>query len=268
MIALTVGSKRAQHIAVVEMEGIIGPRMKASDYGRLFRSLEENERVRAVVLDVDSPGGSASASDYLYLAVQSLAARKPVVSFIRGTGASGAYFFSCAAHKIVAIPSALVGSIGVISIRPLLYEAMDRLSLKVAVTKSDKFKDMGSMFRPPTEEEQQKEQELVDDLYDQFLEVVMKGRKMTREQAKAVATGEVFTARKAKEVGLVDELGDLDRAIDIAAELGQAPRKPVWVRPKRGLRDVLTSLAASAFVSELAAQLEEQLQARVYYRRL
>lgn len=268
MIALGMGSNRGQHIAVVEMEGVIGPRMKASEYGKLFRSLEENDRVKAVVLDVDSPGGSASASDMLYLSVQSLARKKPVVSFIRGTGASGSYLFSCAANKIVAIPSAIVGSIGVISMRPLLYEAMDRINVKVSVTKSDKFKDMGSMFRPPTEEEVAKEQELVDDLYEQFLEVVMKGRNMTREQARAIATGEIFTGRKAVELGLIDEVGDLERAIDIAAELGEAPRKPVWVRPRRGLRDMVASLAAASIVSEVLGQVEERLQARVYYQRL
>jgi protease-4 len=204
----------------------------------------------------------------LYLSVQSLAKKKPVVSFIRGTGASGSYLFSCAANKIVAIPSAIVGSIGVISMRPLLYEAMERINVKVSVTKSDKFKDMGSMFRPPTEEEEKKEQELVDDLYEQFLEVVMKGRNMTREQARAIATGEIFTGRKAVELGLIDEVGDLERAIDIAAELSEAPRKPVWVRPKRGLRDLVGSLAAASIVSEVFGQVEERLSSRVFYQRL
>jgi protease-4 len=268
MIALGLGAKRVQQIAVVEMEGTIGPRLKAADYARLFRSLSENDKVRSVVLDIDSPGGSATASNFLHLAVQALARKKPVVAFFRGTGASGAYLFALPAQKIIAIPSALIGSIGVISMRPLLYEAMDRLSLKMSVTKSDKFKDMGSMFRPPTPEEEAKEQELVDDLYDQFLEAVMEGRKMDREQAKAIATGEVFTARKAKDLGLVDELGDLEHAIDVAAELANAPRKPVWVRPKRGLRDLVTSLAASSFAAELAGQVEDRLQTRIYYQRM
>lgn len=268
MIALGLGSKRTQQIAVVEMEGMIGPRMKATEYGKLLRQLEENDRIRAVVLDVDSPGGSATASDFLYLSVQSLAKKKPVVAFIRGTGASGAYLFSCAAQKIVAIPSAIIGSIGVISMRPLLYDAMDRLNLKVAVVKSDKFKDMGSMFRPPTDEEVVKEQELVDDLYEQFLEAVMQGRSMTREQARTVATGEVFTAKRAIGMGLVDELGDLERAIDLAAEMGNAPRKPVWIRPKRGLREMLTSVAATSLIGEFASQLEERMQSRIYYQRL
>jgi protease-4 len=184
MIAFGLGSRRIQQIAVVEMEGMIGARMRPVEFVKLFRALQDNDRIRAVVLDVDSPGGSASASDLLYLAVQALARKKPVVAFIRGTGASGAYLFASAARRIVAIPSALVGSIGVISMRPLLHDALDRISVKMAITKSDKFKDMGSMFREPTPEEEQKEQALVDDLYDQFLEAVMAGRNMTREQVR------------------------------------------------------------------------------------
>ena len=97
MIAFGIGGRK-QHIAVVEMEGTIGPGIKAAEFARLFRSLEESARVKAVVLDIDSPGGSASASDYLYLSVSALAAKKPVVAFIRGTGASGAYLLSCAAE--------------------------------------------------------------------------------------------------------------------------------------------------------------------------
>src|SRR5438105_13924263 len=185
MIALGLSGRR-QQIAVVEMEGAIGPGIKAGEFGKLFRSLEENSRIKAVVLDIDSPGGSATGSDYLYLALTALAEKKPVVAFIRGMGASGAYLLSCAAAMIIAIPSAIIGSIGVISMRPVLYEAMDKLSLKMSITKSDKFKDMGSMFRPATEEEKEKEQALVDDLFNQFVDAVAKGRKMERTAARAV----------------------------------------------------------------------------------
>jgi protease-4 len=247
------------------MEGAIGPRLKPPEYVKLLRSLEENDRVRSVVLDIDSPGGSASGSNYLYLAVQSLAQRKPVVAFIRGLGASGAYLLSCPANRIVAIPSALIGSIGVISARPLLYDAMDRIGVKMNVTKSDRLKDMGSMFREPTDEEKLKEQELVEELYEMFLDSVAEGRKMDRAKVREVATGEVFTGRKGVDLGLVDELGDLDRAIDIAAELGDSPRKPVWMRPKRGLRDLVSTMVAGAFVNEVVSQLEDRFYNRSQY---
>ncbi len=266
LIGLSGIKRRSQQIAVVELEGTIGARIKAAEYGKLFRALEENDRVRAVVLDIDSPGGSASASDYLHARLKALASKKPVVAYIRGTGASGAYLISCAAAKIVAIPSAIVGSIGVISLHPLLYDAMSRVGLKVSVTKSDRLKDMGSMFREPTEEEHQKEQALVDELYDQFIDAVAAGRGMDRESVKALATGEIFTGRRGKELGLIDELGDIERAIDIAAELSEAPRRPVWVRPRRGLRDMVSSLVAGAFVNEIVSQVEERFRSGVFYQ--
>jgi protease-4 len=267
MIAFGLGlGGRKQGIAVVEMDGAIGPGIKAPDFARLFRNIEENSRIRAVVLDIDSPGGSATASDYLYLAITALAEKKPVVAFIRGTGASGAYLLSCAASRIIAIPSAIIGSIGVISMRPLLYEAMDRLSLKMSITKSDRFKDMGSMFRPPTDEEQAKEQALVDELFEQFVDAVAKGRKLERSAARALATGEIFTARKGLDLGLVDEIGDLHRAIDVAAELGNVARKPVWMKPRRGLRDVLTSFTSTSIIDGIAARIEDRARRAIYYQ--
>src|SRR5262245_49973134 len=91
MLVLGIKAKPLQQISVVEMEGTIGPRLRPGEYGKLLRSLEENARVKAVVLDIDSPGGSATGSDFLYMSVQSLVKHKPVIAFIRGVGASGAY---------------------------------------------------------------------------------------------------------------------------------------------------------------------------------
>ena len=130
MFVLGLKTRPQQQIAIVEMEGAIGPRLKAPEYVKLFRSLAENDKVRAVVIDIDSPGGSATGSNYLYLGVQNLAERKPVVAFIRGIGASGAYLLACPAARIIAIPSAIIGSIGVISMRPLLYEAVCTADVK------------------------------------------------------------------------------------------------------------------------------------------
>jgi protease-4 len=175
---------------------------------------------------------------------------------------------ACPATKIVAIPSAIIGSIGVISMRPAVYEALDRIGVQMSVTKSDRLKDMGSMFREATEEEKQKEQELVDDLYDQFLEIVAEGRGMDKKKAKELATGEVYTARRCVDLGLVDELGDLERAIDIAAELGEAPRRPVWLKPKKGLREMISSMVgtslAASFVDGVAARIEDRYASSRY----
>jgi protease-4 len=255
-----------ERIAVVEVSGALGSAVRTAEFVRIFRSLEENVRVRAVVVDIDSPGGSASASDYLHRALARVSARKPVVAFIRGMGASGAYLLSCAATRIVAIPSALVGSIGVVSIRPLLYEFMRRYGIGVSVTKSGRLKDMWYPFREPTEEEKQKEQALLDEFYERFVSTVAQARNLDPEKARTLATGEVFSAAQAKEASLVDELGDLERAIEIAMELGKVPRRLAYVRPRRGLRTILFQRMASAFVEEIAAAVEQGLRGRIDYR--
>ena len=255
-------------IAVMELFGVLGAPSRTVENIRLLQSLRENESIRSVVIDIDSPGGTVAASDYLHRSVRKLAEKKPVVAFIRGTGASGGYMVSCAASKIVALPTAMVGSIGVISVRPLVYELMGRMGVKVSVTKSGRLKDMWSAFREPTEEEQEKEQALLDEFYETFIQIVAEGRKLPPDDVRALATGEVFTAVRAKEMNLLDELGDLDSAIDMAAELGKAPRRIRYVRPKRNLRSLLVSRFASALVEEVSVRLEQSLRPRIDYRGL
>jgi protease-4 len=145
---------------------------------------------------------------------------------------------------------------------------MDKLGVKVSVTKSGRLKDMWSAFREPTEEEKQREQALLDEFYETFIRVVVDGRKLPPDDVRALATGEVFTAVRAKEMNLLDELGDLDTAIDMAAELGKTPRKVRYVRPKRNLRSLLMSRFASALVEEVSVRLEQSLRPRIDYRRL
>ena len=115
-----------------------------------------------MLLEIDSPGGTAIASEQLYVAVRRLAARKPVVAWIKGTGASGAYFLACGATRVLAFPSAIVGSIGVISVRPVVVDALRRVGARMVVTKTGPFKDLGAPWREPTEEDEAHERELVD----------------------------------------------------------------------------------------------------------
>jgi protease-4 len=255
-----------ERIAVVEVSGVLGSAVRAAEFVRIFRALEENAHVRAVVIEIDSPGGSAPASDYLHRALARVSARKPVVAFIRGSGASGAYLLSCAATKIVAIPSAMVGSIGVISIRPLLYDFLRRFGIGVSVTKSGRLKDMWYPFREPTEEEKQKEQALLDEFYESFVSTVAQARNLDAEKVRALATGEIFTAAQAKEASLIDELGDMETAIEMAMELGNVPRRLAYVRPRRGLRSILLQRMAGAFVEEMAAAVDQALRGRIDYR--
>ena len=247
-------------IAVVELFGPIGTQIKTQAYDQIFADAANDDGIRALALDIDSPGGGVSASDYLYRRVLKVAERKPVVASVRGMGASGAYYICCAAHTVVASPGALVGSIGVISLRPALQELLGRAGVGVNVNKSGPYKDMGAFWREPTPDEEAKMQALIDESFDAFVGIVAKGRKMDEADVRRVATGEVYWAAKAKELGLVDELGDLDRAIDIAAEAAGAPRKPVHMRPRRSLRQLLLNPAADALVDSALGAAEWRLR--------
>jgi protease-4 len=181
-------------------------------------------------------------------------------------GASGAYMAACGATRIIAVPMALVGSIGVISMRPMLYDALDRIGVRVNVTKSGRLKDMFSSFREPTPEEEQKEQALMDAVYDRFVAMVAEARSLDAAKAREVATGEVFTAAQAQELGLIDGLGDLDEAIDQARSLaGMTDRKVMYVRPHRSLRDRLLGNVSAATVDAFANALETRLRERQIY---
>ena len=229
--------RRRGRIGVIELFGMIGPVVRSSVYYQLLDRLERSPRVGAVLLDIDSPGGAVAASESLYAKVDRLRQKKPVVAFIRGSGTSGAYMVGCPATKIMALPGALVGSIGVISLRPMVANLLERLGVSVSVSKSGPFKDMGAFYRPPTDEELEKLQGLIDELFESFVERVAKARGMETERVRGFATGEVFTGQRGVELGLVDELGDFDDALDLAASMGNVPRRTTYVRPPRGMRE-------------------------------
>ena len=250
---------RRQRIAVVELFGTIGGSVRSAVYERVFAGIRSDRRFRAMVVDIDSPGGSVAASDYLYRSVARVAEEKPVVAIIRGVGASGSYLIGCAAQRIIAIPGSLVGSIGVISITPVLEELLKRLGISVSVSKSGDFKDMGAFWRSATDEERRKMQSIINESHDEFVSIVAQERQMDKEAVRGIATGEVYRAPRALELGLVDELGDLDRAVDLAAELSGAPRRPVHVRPRRGMRERLIGPFAEALVQSTVTEVETRL---------
>lgn len=247
-------------VAVLEFYEVIRGGRRSAEVIAQLNGLRRDKSVRAVVLDIDSPGGSAVASEYLYMTVRKLAEKKPVVAFIRGTGASGSYMMACGATRIIAIPGAVVGSIGVISLRPIAVELLRRVGLNVAVSKTGPFKDSGAFYREPTGEEQRKEQQFIGEYFESFLDIIVEGRKLDRERVRGFATGEIFTARRAREMGLVDELGDLDTAIDAAAGLAHIRRRVIHVRPRRRLPQRLLAGAAGAMADEATMRLERWLR--------
>ena len=260
--------RRKGRVAVIEFYGVIGSGIRSPVYGRLLDDVRRNRSVKAVVVDIDSPGGSAVASEYLHNSLVKVAESKPLVAFIRGTGASGGYMLSCAAQRIVALPGSLVGSIGVISARPVLQDLLERVGISFSVSKSAPLKDMGAFYRRPTADEESRMQALVDELYDSFVTKVALARRMDEDRVRTHATGEVFTGRKAQEFGLVDELGDIDRALELASQLGGVPakRRPMYIRPRRPLRARLLGGLGASLAETMVDEAERRLMERVYYQ--
>lgn len=241
---------RRAHVGVLELRGIIGTQVRPPATVDMLHALEQDTSVHAVLLDIDSPGGTAAGSDAIRLAVVRLRQKKPVVAYVRTLGASGAYLIACAATRILALPSAIVGSIGVISVRPRLEAVLERLGVKVSVSKAGRLKDAGAFWREPTPEEEAKEQALVDAYYRQFVEAVAQARNLSREKVVELATGEVFLAEQAKELGLVDALGDWEDAVQATLSLGGVPRRRlIYARPRRGLAERLLGRFAAEPVS-------------------
>lgn len=249
-------------IAVVRIHGSIGG-ARTTELVELIAHLRRAGRVPAVVLDIDSGGGSATASDDLFLALERLAAVKPLVAAVRGTGASGAYLAAMAAHRLVANPHAVVGSIGVISVGPRLPGLLERAGVSVSVTKAGRHKDVGAPWRDETDEERAIEQRLVDAFYDAFVGRVVTGRRLTQERVRELATGEVWLGHEALALGLVDELGDLERAVELAAERAGVPARSAAVRLRRPLLGRLTDRVARAGADAVMEAVETRLETRL-----
>ena len=183
-----------------------------------LRAARENEAIEAIVLRIDSPGGSAVASDLIWREITLAGADKPVVASMSDLGASGGYYVAMAADVIVAHPGTLTGSIGVVGGKLVLGEAFGKLGIAVEAVSDGRMAEMNSIFTPYSDEARVRVQVLVDAFYEEFIAKAAEGRAMTREAVHAVAQGRVWTGRQALEAGLIDELGGLARAVAIAKE--------------------------------------------------
>jgi protease-4 len=186
---------------------------------RDLRKLREDEAVKAVVLRVNSPGGSAFGSEQIWREVLLLKAEKPVIVSMGDYAASGGYYISCAADCIVADPTTLTGSIGIFGMFPMLENLLtDKLDLHFETVKTNRYADMGDMTRPFNDAERAALQKYINNGYKLFVQRCADGRGMSVEAIEKIAEGRVWTGATAKELGLVDELGGLDKAIEIAAQ--------------------------------------------------
>ena len=226
-------------LAVVELKDEI---LSSENIVRQFKKYRENPSVKGIVFRIESPGGGVSASQEIYEEVKKTRdSGKPVVVSMGSVAASGGYYVSCGATKIVANPGTVTGSIGVISQFMNFNQLMGKVGVGTTTVKSGKFKDTGNPYREMTEEEKKYFQETIDDVYQQFLNVVETERKIPHDDAKKLADGRIFTGKKAYEVGLVDTLGTYEDAIALAAHLAKISGTPKIVkeRKKERLSDIL-----------------------------
>ena len=257
------GPYRPGQVAILRLYGPIAGGARTADWIELVRRLRESRRVPAVVLDIDSPGGSATAADDMFLALERLAAKKPLVAAIRGTGASGAYLAAMAARTIVAQPHAIVGSIGVISAGPRFPRLLDRLGVSVSENRAGRLKGMGAPWRDETDEERTKEQAIVEGFYDAFVGRVARSRHLAEERVRALASGEIWLGEQAMELGLIDEIGDLERAVELAADAAGVPARSAPVRLRRPLLERLAGRVGVSLATAVADEIEARLASRL-----
>lgn len=187
-----------------------------------LQELREDDDIKAVVIRVNSPGGSAFASEQIWREVELLKAKKPVVVSMGGMAASGGYYISCAANRIFAEPTTITGSIGIFGMIPDASNLMtEKIGLKFDVVKTNKMSDFGNMARPFNEAESAQLQKMIERGYDTFTKRVANGRGISQDSVKVIAEGRVWTGEQGLKLGLVDELGNLDAAVAHAAKLAE-----------------------------------------------
>lgn len=206
-----------------------------------LRKLRENKDVKAVVLRVNSPGGSAYASEQIWREISLLKEEKPVIVSMGDYAASGGYYISCAATQIVAEPTTLTGSIGIFGMFPDVSKLVnDKLDIHIDGVKTNQLSDIGIINRPFNPEEQALIQNMVNEGYELFTKRCADGRNIPIEELKKIAEGRVWTGAMAKELNLVDELGGLDKAIAIAADTANVENYTILSYPAK--EDIFTSL--------------------------
>lgn len=229
-------------IALIRIEGVI---LDAQETIGELKRFSENPSVKAIVLRIDSPGGGVVPSQEIYDAVRRVRTKnnKAVIASMGSVAASGGYYIAAATDRIVANPGTLTGSIGVIMETANVEGLLQKIGVEGVVIKSGKYKDVGSPLRKMTDEERGLMQTVMDDVHKQFIEAVAEGRSLELTDVQALADGRIFTGRQAKDAKLVDELGNLDDAIQLAADVVGIEGEPKVIEQRRrfSIRELLES---------------------------
>ena len=243
-------------IGVVDVKGLI---TEPEATIKALRDFRYNKKIKAVVIRINSPGGAVGASQELYEEILRLDQEKPVVASLATVAASGGYYASLGARHIVANPGTVTASIGVIMKVPNIEGLLEKLGIKTTVVKSGTFKDLGSITRDMTEDEQTLLQKVMQDIQKQFVTAVAKSRNLPEEQVSAIADGRIMTGHQALDAKLVDELGNFSVAVDKAASLARIQGRPELVYPKKDRISIMKELLQEAGAKTLGNALRQLL---------
>lgn len=223
LVFMHKGAATGEKIAIVRLEGTIIDSKNINDE---INGYVRDAAVKAIVLRVDSPGGGVAPSQEIYEEVRKASAQKKVVVSMGSVAASGGYYISSPATRIIANPGTITGSIGVIMEIPNIQGLLSKVGVKTEVIKSGRHKDMASVFRGIGRDERLIMQRVLDDVHEQFINAVAEGRKMLPDDVRKLSDGRIFSGRQALDAGLVDELGNLEDAIKAAATLSGIKGEP------------------------------------------
>jgi protease-4 len=234
-----IGSKLFSEggVGIIELEGVI---MDSKRFLKQLRKFEENPQVKAVVVRLDSPGGSVAPSQEIYDAVKRFP--KPLVASMGSVAASGAFYVSCGAKKVFANPGTLTGSIGVIMEFANLSKLYEWAKVERYSLKTGKYKDSGADYRPMDPESRELLQNVINGVLDQFKQAVVEGRKLSPEEVTQVADGRILSGAQALQLKLVDAMGGIEDAVAEAAKLGGIEGKPRWIYPRESRASPLMDL--------------------------
>jgi len=219
-----------EKVAVVEIRGLITESRSVID--RIIK-FKKDKTVKAIVLRIETPGGAVGPSQEIYREVRKAGQVKKVVASMGAVAASGGYYVSSAAHKIFANPGTITGSIGVVAEFSNIEEILKKVGLKTVTIKSGDFKDIGSPLREMTSEEHQLIKGIIDGVHKQFIRAVAEGRNLPIEAVEKIADGRILTGEQAKELGLIDQLGNLQDAITLASQLAGIKGEPHIIYPEK-----------------------------------
>jgi protease-4 len=222
----------AEEVAVVNIVGEIHRSKSVID---LLHEYEGRPRVKAIVLRIDSPGGGVAATQEIYEEVNKIRekGKKPIIASLGSVAASGGYYVACGAEKIVANPGTLTGSIGVLMNIVNMEELLKKIGIEMKSITSGEFKDIGSISRELTPDEEKLLREVIDNIQGQFLRVIEERRGLTGKELESIADARIFTGEQALEKQLIDELGNLNDAIEIAARAAGIEGEPRIVEEKK-----------------------------------